>query len=148
MNFLNFLPPWLVMGGFLGLAGIAGWQSWSVADLRDDLYVARQELLLASQNLTACEHERDIIDEVSTEYYTRLDDLTRQRAAERLRAAGAARCVPVTKPAAGGDAASAGLVLGTHGVRAEWLLDFAAEAEDVRLRLIACQDYFSKMGAE
>lgn len=99
---------------------------------------------LKGQNVTlttalqACEREKEISNEVATDYYHRLDDLTREYNAYRVRPA---KCVPVHKPTDGNIPPGPGAVREVTGLRTEWLFEQAEKADKLREQMILCQDY-------
>lgn len=99
-----------------------------------------------AQGLRAqCDEEKRVTQEVSHEYQTNVADLRRQLAELKRVRAPAAACVPVAGAAGGRNAATgAGQPADPDGVRADWLYDFAAEAEEYRLRLMGCQSFVNK----
>lgn len=105
---------------------------------------ARELTAQAGRIEKICQQAQSITAEVSNDYQTKLSALDKRLAdLKRLQ-----RCVPVNHPAdaAGGrDAAPGhGQLPGPDGVYSDVLYDFAADAEKVRLQLIACQSFIRK----
>jgi hypothetical protein len=88
--------------------------------------------------------QQAITYEVSDEYQKKLSALNKRVSDLKRMYNGA--CVPVTSNASGRrDAgASAGKLLGAHGISDQWLIEFSAEAEKVRQQLIACQTFIRR----
>lgn len=119
------------------LAGLSlGWYIHSrIAESMLKSALASQQEALVKQ----CEDDKKITTEVSREYQNKIADLNSRVAALRMRPA---KCLPVTKPAAGYDGKTSGTEpIRPHGVDAGFLIDYAAEAEKYRLQLIACQEF-------
>lgn len=122
--------------------GYAFHKGWAA---RGDRAAIEQETALTRQaaGLQAqCSAEKRITQEVSHDYQDKIAGLRRQLA--DLKRVRPSMCVTVTgaDAATGRDAAAGGgQPAGPDGVRSEFLYDFAAEAEEYRLRLIACQDF-------
>lgn len=96
------------------------------------------------QLVAACDKAQKITEEVSHDYQEQLYALGRQLDhLKRVRTT--SQCVPTTGGPAGRDGTpTGGKLSGTHGVRTDWLYDYAAKAEQVRLQLIACQNFIKK----
>lgn len=109
-----------------------------------DLAAVKLERDTAQATLAACQSDQKLTEGVSNDYQTRIRSLNRQLA-DLKRVRDNPRCTPVADPASGRDAGTgAGKPAGQDGIRADWLLDFAAEAEQYRLQLIACQSFIHK----
>lgn len=103
--------------------------------------------LEAKQNKLAyeqCVASSKIAEEVSNEYQSEISNLNRRlRDVRRMLAD---TCIPVGDAASGRDgAASDGEFRGSNGVPATRILDLAEDAERVRLRLIGCQNYITRL---
>jgi len=91
-----------------------------------------------------CQKDKLITEETSREYQTQVADLRTQLAI--VKRVQPNRCVPtVARPASGRDAnADHPGLPGADGVFTDDLYDFAADAEEVGLRLDACQAFIKK----
>lgn len=113
--------------------------------LRADLAAARMDRDKFRNSLEQCTTDKALTHEVSNDYQTRIRSLNRQLV-ELKRLRDKPDCVPVSTPPGGRDAGSGtGKPSGQDGVRSEWLLDYAAEAEQYRLQLISCQDFINRV---
>lgn len=101
----------------------------------------------AKQNRIAydqCVESSQIAKEVSYEYQSEISNLNRRLRDVRRMLADA--CVPVDQSSDGRNATSAdGELRRANGVPASRILDIAESAERVRLRLISCQKYLTKI---
>lgn len=112
--------------------------------LRADLAAVKLERDTAQATLAACQNDQKLTEGVSNDYQIKVRSLNRQLA-DLKRVRDNPRCTPVADPASGRDAdTGAGKPAGQDGIRADWLLDFAAEAEQYRLQLMSCQDFIKK----
>lgn len=89
-------------------------------------------------------------EEVATDYEKATADLDRLRAAKRVQPS---RCIPVDVPPACAarehhDAAWAGPVAAHGGIDAAALWEYAGDAEQTRLQLIACQAFIKTVWAQ
>lgn len=105
---------------------------------------ARDLATQAGRIETICQQAQTITAEVSNDYQNQLSALNKRLAdLKRMQ-----HCVPVFHPpgaAAGHDAAAGdGKLPGPDGVPSDVLYDFAADAEKVRLQLLACQSFVRK----
>jgi hypothetical protein len=132
---LQLIPGRYLLMTILGLSILLTIQSLRIGYLKE-----RNTVL--EQNYTACVNEKEISYEVGTNYYHRLDDLTREYAAYRLRPQPA--CIPV-EPAACDFQKSTGAVWSATGLRTEWLFDLTHEADELREQMILCQDYLREL---
>lgn len=98
----------------------------------------KDQNVLLTANLEACQDDAKITFEVSQDYYTRLDSLTREYHTYRMRQP--ARCVPV-EPTRCNIQTSPGTVRQATGLRIEWLFDLTREADELREQMKLCQDY-------
>lgn len=97
---------------------------------------------------TQCVTDSQTAYEVSHGYQTKLRALDRQHA-DLKRVLDNAVCVPIGDTAGGHHATAAGGELSRpHGLLAEPLLAYARDAEQVRLQLIACQDWITRTRKE
>lgn len=109
-----------------------------------DLAAVKLERDTAQATSKACQDDQKLTEGISNDYQTKIRSLNRQLAGLK-RVRDNPNCAPVADTASGRDAkAGAGQPSGQNGIRAEWLLDYAAEAEQYRLQLIACQDFITK----
>jgi hypothetical protein len=125
----------------LGVGALAGLAlAWCVNVLiLQPMHTAEIERL-RNDLIAQCEADKKITSEVSNELQKRLAGLNNRLAT--LKRVQPSACVPVTNAASGHDAtAAAGQPVRAHGINAASLYDFAGEAEQYRLQLIACQDF-------
>ena len=94
-----------------------------------------------TKQIVICNQQKAITTEVSHDYQSKIADLNRRVSQlKRVRS-----CVPIEgSPATGHDAAGGNKLHGPHGVPSDALIDFAAEAEQTRLKLNACQSFIRK----
>jgi hypothetical protein len=93
-------------------------------------------------SIAQCAADKQITTEVSRDYQNNLAALRTRLAAHRMQPD---RCISVAGAAAGHDAtAGAAVDAGSHGVSSGALIEFAGDAEEYRLRLIACQRFVRK----
>ena len=108
---------------------------------------ARQITALAAQadQLRAeCAKDKQLTEEISHAYEIKIASL-RGQLAHAKRVFAPAACVPITLSA--GEFHGAGRPdepAGPHGVLADTLLEYAADAETYRLKLMSCQDFITK----
>lgn len=138
----------LVGGGTFVLTALLGWFLHSADVARLEL---QQELALQTQEKQLkeiCTADKAITTETSNAYQKQIADLGAQLAdIKRLRPS---RCVmPAAGTAARCDAAAgAGKPAEQDGIDTDTLYDFAGEAEQYRLQLIACQNFVKRTWAE
>lgn len=128
-------------------AGLAlGLHNWRVDRLQEQHRQAIESTKSAMQ--LACTAAQNLTQGVSNAYQKKLADLNDQLAAVK-RVRHNPRCVSTTASATSrrDAAASQQKPAATNAIRAEWLVDFAAEAEKYRLQLIACQDFVTRATA-
>ena len=113
--------------------------------LKQDLKHLRIKKNIAEASLSICQNDKILTQEVSNDLQGKIYNLNKQLAGiKRLRDNPA--CVSITVPPGQRDAgAGRGEPSGQDGIRAEWLYDYAAEAEQYRLQLIGCQDFVNKV---
>lgn len=112
--------------------------------LRADLAAMKLERDTAQVTLKNCQDDQKLTQGVSNVYQTKIRSLNRQLA-DIKRVRDNPGCTPVANTTGGRDAsAGTGQPFGQDGIRAEWLLDYAAEAEQYRLQLISCQEFIQK----
>jgi hypothetical protein len=100
-----------------------------------------QQIALVKQ----CESQKQITEDVSHDYQTKLSTLNRRIANLKRLYGQTARCVPVAKPTTGHDATANGRKhVRENGILAERLIEYAGEAEQYRLQLKACQSFINK----
>lgn len=116
---------------------------WVVRGVIDE---KRLESALESQRkelLKQCQEDKDLTNEVSTDYQKKIAALN--RAIDNLKLH-PAQCVTVTSAAGGHNAAAGGRVNDRpHEVTDYQLIDYAAIAERYRLQLIGCQNFIKKV---
>jgi hypothetical protein len=134
-----------------GAAGVAlatalVWTAWSIDSAATDLRHAGKMASLQANLIRQCDinakrNER-IVDDLHKEL-----TVTRNRVnALKLRNAG--KVVPVSKAADGVNGADNVGAAGRDGVDAEWLFDFAGQAEELKHRLDACQTWAREVSEE
>lgn len=97
-----------------------------------------------AQLIAECEKAQQITEGVSHDYQEQLYALSRELDTLK-RVHSHPECVPIAKPSAGcNGTTSTGKPIEAHGLRTDWLYDFAAEAERYRIQLIACQNFIKK----
>lgn len=130
------LKSWRFLAGALPVAVMAFWLHGARVDALNATH-ARQIEQAKAEAVKGWEEAQKQTFEVSDEYQRQLTDLRRRLDARRVQPS---VCVPVA-PADPGrrDAATGTEPVRPNGVDAASLLGFAAEAEEYRLRLIACQ---------
>lgn len=91
-----------------------------------------------------CENDKKIANEVSNDYQEKLTALDIQLL--ELRGLYDTTCVKVNSSSSGHNATTAeGELRGQDGIEAKWLIEYAGDAERVRLRLISCQDFINRL---
>lgn len=136
------LKYWKFAAGAAGMAVVAlilhnVSLAWTKASYERKIENARAEAI------AACERDKNLTKEVSSDYQKQIAALN-SRIAD-LKRVRPSVCVPVASPTPGCDAAASGTQPARpNGVDTGTLLDFAAEAEGYRLRLIACQTFIRK----
>lgn len=136
---------WRLVGAALAGAGVVA--ALALGLHRLDVYRIearhRMEMQVQQTALVAqCEADKQITQEVSHDYQTKIDALNRRLA--DLKRVRPSVCVPVTKPTSGHNAGTGAEPPRSHGLTSDALLDYAAEAERYRLQLIGCQDFIKK----
>ena len=149
---IGFLSSWkFKAGAAIGAAALLGMLSLYIWGLhaKIDVLEGKIEFVTGERNFaieqyTQCLSDQRLTKEVSDEYQTEIDALNRQlRDLKRLR--DNPTCVPITQPPCQCNVPTPERKpAGSHGLRTEWLYDFAAEGEQYRLQLIACQDFIRK----
>lgn len=140
-----FLSNWKTVLGGIGIVSIA-WMLHSLDVNRIEANHREELSAQAKAQFEQCRAEKAITEEVSNDYQKKLASLTASY--NSLRKLYNGRCVAVsnTESTVGHNAASAGSQLsGSHGIYAGYLIDFAYDAEQVRLRLIGCQDFVRRV---
>lgn len=103
--------------------------------------LAAAETALAA-SIAQCAADKQVTTEVSRDYQKNLAALRSRLAAHRVQPD---RCIAVARPATGHDAASGtGVAAGSNGVSSGALIEYAGDAEQYRLQLIACQQFVLK----
>lgn len=89
-----------------------------------------------------CKEDKAITNDVARDYETQLNNLNKRLGAlKRLRTA----CiVPTTNTTGSNNGGATGKLSGQNGVTAESLFDYAGDAEQTRLKLLACRDFINK----
>lgn len=130
------LKYWKFLAGALPVALVGLWLHGVLMDL-EKASCARQIEQAKAEAVRGWEDAQKQTFEVSNDYQKQLADLRRRLNARRVQPP---VCVPVTPADPGRRDAAAGTEhVRPDGVPATAFLDFAAEAEEYRLRLIACQ---------
>lgn len=128
----------------IGLALLTFAGLWIKA-LHSDLTTVRAEREAYKLSHAQCETDKIIASEVSNEYQKKLTDLDTQL--RDLRRVYRDTCVPINRPSGRRHAAAPeGELREPDGIEAEWLIDYAGDAERVRLRLLGCQDFLNRLG--
>lgn len=134
---------WLPIGLGFAAASIIGFgihtisASWTEAKHQRELTEQREQLI------ASCEADKKITQEVSSEYQSKIRSLNNQLA--RLKRVQPHCILPETNPSGGHNGTAAGkLVPSGNGVNTEYLYDFAARAEETRLKLLGCQDFINR----
>lgn len=141
--FVGIIKYWIVIPAIL-VTGFIAFQLHKIDVARLE---AKQNKALAAQEKQlneACDKAQQITKEVSHDYQEQLSTLGRQLdTLKRVRAQ--SKCVPVSNsPARRDEPTHAGEFFRHHGLRTDWLYDFAGDAEKYRLQLIACQNFIKK----
>lgn len=123
----------------LAAVGALGYYIWLADSRGKDLADLREDLKVQEAATKNCIREGEISYEVSEEYQGRIAGLDRQLRALRLHYS--ATCVPVEAPGGPYATPAPGKLPGPHGINAEALLEFAADCERERLKVIGLQDY-------
>lgn len=127
-----------------------GWQHERDISALEDFYQGEQERIRAELT-RECEKDKQITTEASNAYQSNIADLNRQLTdfkRVRSQSSAAAQCVPVTRPAGGlNGPAQPGQSVAAHGLDANALYDYAAEAEQYRLQVIGLQSFVSRTWA-
>lgn len=127
----------------LATVGALAFFVWLADSRGRDLSSLRDDLKAQEAATKNCIREGEISYETSEKYQERIAGLDNQLRALRLQYRGA--CVPVQAPG-GLDATPApGKLPGPHGLNAEALLEFAADCERERLKVIGLQEYSRKI---
>lgn len=98
----------------------------------------------ATAEINQCNADKVLTEKVSNDYQKSVNSLRGQL--KRLR--DNPHCVPVEPSGtpSGDNGTAAGTKLsGTDGIRAEYLIDFAGSAEEVRLKLLGCQSFVNNL---
>lgn len=101
-----------------------------------------RELAAQAEMINAeCEKSKQLTERVDNEYQQKINQLR----ADVKRARGLHKsnnCVSVVKTASGDNATAAKDVIhGKYVIGSEWLINYAEEAEQVRVQLLGCQEY-------
>ena len=112
--------------------------------LSQKIKFVREERDFSISQYTQCLSDQRLTEEASNDYQTKISSLNNQlRDIKRLR--DNPSCIPVTQPSCEHNVPTPERKpSGSNGLRTEWLYDFAAEGEEYRLRLMACQDFIRK----
>lgn len=141
--FLMLLKYWQPLAAAIATAALA-WLLHSVDVHRLEAKHQRNLVSNAAAIQAECTADKRLTAEVSNDYQTRIAALNNELAAvKRLRPS---KCVvPTPIPAPGrNEATSRTKPAEEDGVTSDALYDFAGEAEQYRLQLIACQAFITK----
>jgi hypothetical protein len=135
------ITNWRIVAKILG-AGLAVALTLLVNSWRVDAgKLAAAETALAA-SIAQCAADKQVTTEVSRDYQKNLAALRSRLAAHRVQPD---RCIAVARTPTGHDAASgAGVATGSNGVSSGALIEYAGDAEQYRLQLIACQQFVLK----
>lgn len=142
----------LVALGTALLTGAAAYKLHSMDVVAIEAARDRQETqalaVVQSKLISQCQADKAITEQVSNEYETsiatlnkRLADIKRVRPASCIAIKPLSPARAISGPHAG---TGTGVDAGPHGIDSEWLYDFAAEAEQYRLRLIGLQAFVKR----
>lgn len=125
------------------LVGVFGF-GWHV---RGEFDASRLKSQLAAQEkaiVAKCEADKKLTSEVSNDYQQKIAALNRR--VGKLRRLQSSACVPVAGTPGGHDATTGASELPRpHGIIAGSLYDFGSDAEQIGLRLDACQEFIRKV---
>lgn len=119
--------------------------------LQSDLKAAKAEVKLiraeketAVQNYTQCLEDKKITNEASNEYQNQLS-ISNTELDYFKRMFREATCINIAAPSTQShDAPKEGQHGQSNGLRSDWLLDYAGEAEGYRLQVIGLQNFIKK----
>lgn len=139
---MNLITDWKLIGIFFAILalgfGLHELSIWTL-NLRHQHELASQATALN----TRCETEKETTREVSHEYQTKLSSLNAQLA--RLKRVQSRCILPESDAPAGRDGATpAGQLPRSNGISTDWLIEYAGNAEETRLKLLSCQDFITK----
>lgn len=139
LSYVKYLPYAAVFA--VGFGG-----AWKLQNEIWDGRMQRATIALEAKLRGECIDNQKITEGVSNEYQTEIANLNRRVAAlKRMRAA---NCnVQLADAAGGGNAETGSLVYRHDGIPVDSLIDYAASAEEVGLRLDACQAFIQKTWA-
>lgn len=139
LSYVKYLPYAIVFA--VGFGG-----AWK---LQNQIWEGRQAEALSSLESRLrgeCIDNQKITEGVSNEYQTKIADLNRRVA--NLKRMRTANCnVQLADAAGGGNAETGKLVYRHDGIPFDSLIEYAASAEEVGLRLDACQAFIQKTWA-
>ena len=126
----------------LSLAVIGASTGWYITSLKLETVMTQRDAWKTSY--AKCQDEKELIEEVSREFESQKDiansklrDMRRLLNHTRV----TLRDATSVRDEASSDREFRGQTVGEIGTG--WLIDFAEDAEDVRLRLIGCQNYLN-----
>jgi len=105
-----------------------------------DIVKAQQEII------KQCEEDKQLTQEVSSEFQTQISNLNRRLA--DLKRVRKPACIPVTSSTSRCDATSRDGYVKRNGIDTRTLFDYAGLAEKYRLQLISCQSFVNKTWKE
>lgn len=113
---------------------------WALADMRGkDLKAVNISLNAWKSAMETCDKEREISYATSEQYQNKLSALDLKL--KSLRVQYSAACIKINPPGGSDATAAPGKLSGPHGLNADALLDFAADCERERLKVIGLQEY-------
>ncbi len=87
-----------------------------------------------------CEKAKQLTEDVDNAYQQKIAKLRAD--VKRVRSVYKSdHCLPVSKATSGDNATPAGVVSGTYAIHSSELIDYAEQAEQVRIQLLGCQEY-------
>tara|TARA_R110000851_G_scaffold287513_3_gene441554 strand:- start:21939 stop:22358 length:420 start_codon:yes stop_codon:yes gene_type:complete len=133
---------WAIIGSVLAVLGLSAWLRITHLQL-DAMEISRDAWKRAE---TDCKLDAKTVEEVSREFENA--KVITDRKLRDMRRLLDNTHIPITKPSSVRNAASADGELRGQGVGqigADWIINFAEDAEDVRQRFIGCQNYLAKI---
>lgn len=117
-----------------------GWALHSIDVKRIEYKAAQAIEAQKTADLKQCNIDKQITREANDAIQKDRDAIARRLASAKLRLPAA--CTPVARAAELPD--SGQQYAGAHGIRAEWLLDFAAECEEYRTQITVCSNFINQ----
>jgi hypothetical protein len=144
MKIIAWLIANIRMVAIASLATACFGSGWYVRGEYDASRLKSQLMEQERAIVAQCEADKKLTSEVSNEYQKKITVLNRR--VGELKRLHSAVCVPIAGTPGGHDAAEgAGKLPRPHGIAAGPLYDFGDDAEQVGLRLDACQDFVRRV---